>query len=223
VNRDHVTFIRHYRAPVPLAAGQERLGTWYGEYDGTFTVREFVIRPDNSAAVAPFDLPFREPGHPTEPPDIEGIALISLQAFEAQWEQVAQPRLHALADAHPAQAGQAGDESIRYFHSPFPADFKLAEGSSDIYCEYAAGVARRSFEVFADHTLVAPYDVGTPEVDIGDMLLAAHEGRLAEGELIDPRLRPEEVSHAMFEALWEQWALPRLRELAALPSSTRDG
>ena len=217
MNRSHDPVIRCYRAPLLLTDGQ--VGTWYGEYSGIFPVREFVIRPDNRAAVAPFEVPFRGPDHPTEPPALASIAQVSLQAFESLWEQFAQVRLHELAVALPAVAV---DASIRYFHSPFPAEFKIDEATSDIYIEYAAGVARRSFEVFADHTLVAPYDVGTPEVDIDDMLLAAHEGRLAAGELIDPRLRPEEVSHAGFEALWEHWALQRLRVLAALSASTRD-
>src|SRR5262249_2326867 len=38
-------------------------GTWYGEHNGNFSVREFAIRPGSSAAVAPFDVPFRGPGH----------------------------------------------------------------------------------------------------------------------------------------------------------------
>jgi hypothetical protein len=214
VNRSHSSSIRHYRAPVPLAAAQDRLGnmgTWYGEYDGILTVREFVIRPDSSAAVAPFDVPFRGPGHPTEPPALPGIAPISLQEFEALWEQIVQPRLHELAGARPARAG---DGSIRYFRSPFPAEFKAAEATSDIYIEYAAGMARRSFEVFADRTLVAPYDVGTPEVDSDEMLRAVREALDPDGAPIDPRLRPEEIRHTVFEELWEQRALPRLRELA---------
>jgi hypothetical protein len=225
MNRDHqaFTFIRHYRAPLPLAAGQERMGNqgaWYGEYDGNFPVREFVVRQDDHALVAPFDLPFREPDYPREPPALAGVAPISLQEFEALWEQVAQPRLQALAVARP---DPALDASIRYFRSPFPAEFKASEATSEIYTEYAASVARRSFEVFADHTHVAPYDVGTPEVDIDVVLLAAHEGRLAEGDVIDPRLRPEEIHHAVFEAAWEEWALPRIRELVESSSSTPDG
>jgi hypothetical protein len=196
------------------------VGSWYGEYDGIFPVREFVIRPGNRIAVAPFDMPFRGPDHPTEPPALAGSAPISLQEFEALWEQFAQPRLHALAVTRSAPAGEA---SIRYFREPFPAEFKRNEAASDIYTEYAAGVARRSFEVFAEHALVAPYDVVTPEGDVDDVLLAAHEGRLAEGELIDPRLRPEEIHQAVFEALWEQWALPRLRALAELSSNKPDG
>jgi hypothetical protein len=55
------------------------------------------------------------------------------------------------------------------------------------------------------------------------VLLAAREGRLADGELIDPQLRPGEVSHAEIEAAWEQWALPRLRDLVESSSNTRDG
>lgn len=226
MNQNHYPFIRYYRAPVLLAAGRgrmEKMGTWYGEYDGIFTVREFVVRSDahvadDRVAVAPFDMPFREPGHPMEPPTLTDIVPISLQEFESLWEQFVQPRLHALAVARPALAN---DGSIRYFRSPSPAEFNPPEAASDIYTEYAAGVARRSFEVFADYTLVASYDVVIPEVSIDDMLLAAHEGRLAEGDLIDLRLRPQEVSHAVFEALWEQWAIPRFRVLAELPPSTR--
>jgi hypothetical protein len=185
---------------------------------GIYSVREFVLGPGGRAAVAPFERPFRGLGHPTEPPDLAGIATVSLQEFESQWEQCAQPRLHALATARPAAAV---DASIHYFRAPFPADFKVNEAGSDIYTEYAGGVARRSFEVFADHTLVAPYDMGIPEPGIDDVLLAAREGRLAEGALIDPQLRPEEVSHSVFEALWEHWALPRLHVLAALSPSTQ--
>jgi hypothetical protein len=220
VNRDHTAFTRHYRAPLPLATGQERTEhalTWYGEYDGIFTVREFVVRPDDHALVAPFDMPFRGLGHPTEPPALAGIAPLSMQEFEALWEQVAQPRLHALAVA---QSTVAADASIRYFRSPFPAGFKIAEATSDIYTEYAASVARRSFEVFTSHTLVAPYDVGIPELDSDEMLRAAHEALAPDGAPIDPRLRPEEIRHAVFEAHWEQQALLRLRELADLSSST---
>ena len=217
MNQGHDLFIRCYHAPLPLADGQ--LGTWYGEHNGTFSVREFVIGPDHRAAVAPFELPFRGPGHPTEPPELANIASVSLQVFESQWEQFAQPRLHELALARPAVAV---DASIRYFHSPFPAEFKADEAASAIYSEYAAGVARRSFEVFADRALVAPYDVAIPEVDSDEMLLAAREARTRDGVPIDPRLRPEEISHAVFEAQWEQQALPRLRMLAALSPSTRD-
>jgi hypothetical protein len=223
VNRDHKAFIRHYRAPLSLATGQERMenmGSWYGEYDGIFTVREFVVRQDEHALVAPFDMPFREPGHPTEPPALAGIAPISLQTFETLWEQCAQPRLQALTRVRPAPVA---DTSVRYFRSPFPNEYKVSEATSDIYTEYAAGVARRSFEVFADHTLVAPYDVGIPEVDSDEMLQAAHGGLAPDGALIDARLRPKEIRHDMFETLWEQRALPRLHELAELSSSTRDG
>jgi hypothetical protein len=213
VNVSWPQFIRHYRAPLLLAIGRERgrMGTWYGEYDGIFTVREFVICPDDRPAVAPFDMPFRGPDHPTEPPDLAGIAPISLQEFEALWEQFAQPRLHVFAFARPLRAN---DESIRYFRQPFLAEFKIAEGTSDIYTEFAAGVPRRSFEVFAERALVAPYDTGIPDVDTDEMLESVQQGLDAEGEPMDPRLHPEEIRHTLFEALWEQHALPRLRAIA---------
>lgn len=206
-------YIRRYRAPLPLTAEWGPTGTWYGEYDGIFTVREFIIRPDGSAAVAPFDAPFREAGHPTEPPIVQGVTPISLQEFEALWERFAQPQLHELAADH---LTAAGDADIRYFRSPFPAEFKVNEAASDIYTEYAAGVARRSFEVFADHhTLVAPYDMGAGEISGDEMLRLAREGQLtADGEPIEPPLRPEEISRAAFEMLWERHAIPRLHDLA---------
>lgn len=210
MSRNHESFIRHYRAPLPL--GENQMGTWFGEDDGIFSVREFVVRPGNHVVVAPFDIPFRDPGHPTEPPPLAGIELISLSAFQWMWEQVAQPHLNELARARPALTR---DVSIHYFRQPFPAEFKAAEAASDIYTEYAAGVARRSFEVFADYTLVAPFDVGIPDVDVAVVLQAMHEGLDLDGEPLDPRLRPEEISHAVFEAQWEQHALPRLRSLAA--------
>lgn len=211
MNVSRPQFIRHYCAPLLLATGRGPMGTWYSEYDGIFTVREFVIYPDDRLAVAPFDMPFRGPDHPTEPPDLAGIAPISLQKFEALWEQFAQPRLHALAVAHPLLAN---DESIRYFRQPFPAELKIAEGTSDIYTEFAAGVPRRSFEVFAGRALVAPYDTRLPDVDTDGMLESVQQGLDAEGEPMDPRLRPEEIRHTMFEALWEQNALPRLQAIA---------
>lgn len=200
-----------------LADGQ--LGTWYGECDGIYTVREFVVYSDNRLAVAPFDVPFRGPGHPTAPPALAGIAPISLHMFESLWEQFAQPRLHEISVARSAADTVA---STKYFRTPFPAAFKLAEGASDIYAEYAAGVARRSFEVFAGRTLVAPFDVGIPEYDAAEMLRAAREALAPDGESIDPLLRHREISHAVFEALWEQHALPRLRALTELSFGTPD-
>jgi hypothetical protein len=219
VNQGHSPSIRCYHAPLPLADGQGRIGSWYGEYNGIFPVREFVIGPDHRTMVAPLELPFRGPDHPTEPPARANIASVSLRLFESRWEQFAQPRLHEFARARSAVAV---DASIRYFRSPFPAECKADEAASDIYTEYAAGVARRSFEVFADCALVAPYDVAIPEVDSDEMLLAAREARTRDGVPIDPRLRPEEIRHVVFEAQWEQQALPRLRVLAALSPSTRD-
>lgn len=211
VNLVHVSFIRHYHAPLPLADGG--IGTWYGEHDGIYTVREFIIRADNRTMVAPFDLAFCMPGHPTEPPALLGIAAISLRDFEALWEQYSQPRLNELAVAPPAQTA---DGNARYFHQPFPDDFKVAEAASDIYAEFAADVARRSFEVFADRTQVAPFDALIPDVSTAEMLRAAYEAVDLDGETIDPLLRPEEIGHAAFETQWEQHALPRLRMLAEL-------
>jgi hypothetical protein len=99
----------------------------------------------------------------------------------------------------------------------------VAEAASDIYYKYTAGVARRSFEVYADHTLVAPYDIGIPEGDTDEMLRAVYEGFAPDGAPIDPRLRPAEIGHAAFEEVWEHLAILRLRELAEVFFSTQGG
>jgi hypothetical protein len=143
---------------------------------------------------------------------------ISFGAFEALWEDLAQVRLR---EAAATQASSAREDDAYYFRGPFPAELKTREGASDIYYEYAGGVARRCFEVFADHTLAAPFDIVIPENGTDDMLGAARLGVDEDGEQIDPRLRPQEVGHGVIERLWEQQALPRLRVLAELPPSTR--
>ncbi len=216
-------FIRHYRAPTRLTDGQP--GTWYAEYDGIWTVREFVVCPDHRTAVAPFELTLRGPSHATEPPALAGISVVAWRDFESLWEQFAQARLHELAVVHPDRVEKVEDAetAICYFRMPFPAVLKRDEATSAIYTEYAQGVARRSFEVFADHTLVAPYEVGIPEDGTDEMLRAAYEGVAPDGAPIDPRLRPEEISHAAFETVWEQHALARLRALAESLSSTQNG
>ncbi len=115
-----------------------------------------------------------------------------------------------------ASMNPVDDPSIRYFHSPFPAEFKIAEAASDIYTEFAGGVARRSFEVFSARTLVAPYDGGIPVMGTDEMVRATNEELGLSGASIEHGLRPMEIRHAQFEELWEEHALPRLRELASL-------
>lgn len=154
MNANNNTSIRYYRAPTTLTDGQQ--GLWYCEYDGIFTVREFIVCSDGRTAVAPFDLTFRGAGHPTEPPANIGIEPIAWRTFESLWAEFAQVRLHELA----LERGEAvAHADIGYFRMPIPADLKIGEAESDIYVEYAQGVGRRSFEVFADHTLVALHDV----------------------------------------------------------------
>ena len=203
------TFIRYYRAPATLIGGQP--GIWYGEYDGIFAVRECIVCPGSRTDVAPFDVKFHEASHPTGPPVITGIERISWHTFESLWAEYSQARLDELALEH-------GDTVVRadigYFRMPFPVELKIGEAASDIYVEYAQGAGRRSFEVFADHTLVAPYDIRIPEGDTEEMLRVAREGVDADGDIIDPLLRPVRISHADFEARWEQHALPRLQLLA---------
>src|SRR5260370_34997675 len=58
---------RWYRAPYELPnAGA---GTWYGEYQGIFPTRLFVVADAGAVAVAPFDLPFGHDKDPRTPVD----------------------------------------------------------------------------------------------------------------------------------------------------------
>lgn len=81
VNANTSISIRYYRAPTMVLDGQQ--GSWYGKCDGLFIVREFIVCSDGRTAVAPFDLGFREVGHPTKPPAIVGIEPISWCMFES--------------------------------------------------------------------------------------------------------------------------------------------
>lgn len=175
-------------------------------------MREFVLCA-HGVEVAPVDFAFRGSGHPTQPPDLPGVALLPLSEFEALWERWVQPRLGEVA----ALGGWASRErGTCYFRTPFPSELKEGEASSTIYAEYAGGFCRRTFEVFPHDTCVSPYDCGIAENGTEDMLRYAWEGVDADGDQIDPRLRPEEIEHVDFETQWEHHALPRLRRLAQL-------
>lgn len=201
----------------PLAAPDGSYGVWYGEYCGIFSAREFIIWTDGRVEVAPFDFPFRqETRNPVHPPDLPGVTPVAYSVFEALWERTAQPRLHVLAQAH---TEPLPDEAhIHYFHSPFPAEFKFNEGSSDIYAEFAGGVARREVEVWENEAVVSPYECGLADMGAEVYLNAARGGVDELGEPVDLKLRPREISHLEFEAQGEAHGLPRLRALAAQSS-----
>lgn len=184
-------------------------GTWYGEYVGIFPTRIFVVA-GSTAKVAPFDVAFAPEAAPSAAPDLPGIEGIAPAEFEAAWETYAQARLHALAfeGASPDVTRQA-----LFFANPFPARFKgRDEGDSTCYYEYSDGISRRFFEVWANgDVVVSPFDTGPPEGADVELLAAARTGMTRGGQAIEPGLRPYLITHAEFEKVWEQVALPRLR------------
>lgn len=162
-----------------------------------------------STLVAPYDLHFAD--DLKEAASAHELFVIPHAEFERKWGDYAQPRLHFLADSHRARSG---DSAAWYVRSPFPAEFKVHEGeSSVIYTEFVGRVARRHFEVFSDKALVAPYDVGWPE-HVEMIERAVDLGVDDLGIIIDRRLRPVRISQWEFESQWEEWALPRLQEIA---------
>jgi hypothetical protein len=194
-----------------LGATTER---WYGEYSEYFACRLFAVCSEH-VAVAPYDIAFIEAQGLNDPPAGNNLQLITFHEFEALWDIVAQPRLRVLATQHvnPLPSAQ-----VLYVNSPFPASFKYNEPSSNLYTEWANGVARRHFEVFPDHTVVATHDPEATWPEHFEVVARAVEsGTDDEGNPIDPLLRPVALSHAAFEATWEKYALERLRILAAQP------
>ncbi len=195
----------------PLGVTTER---WYGEYSQYFACRLFAVCNEH-VAVAPYDIAFTEANGLNEPPAGINLQLISFHEFEALWEQVAQPRLHALATQHVKALPSA---QILYVNSPFPASFKCNEPSSNLYTEWASGVARRHFEVLPDYTAVATHDPEASWPEHFEIVARAVESGIDdEGRPIDPLLRPIAISHAAFENVWETYAIKRLRELASQP------
>lgn len=193
-----------------LEATSER---WYGEYSQSFACRLFAIRSDG-VAVAPYDIAFIEARGMGEPPSGQVVRNISFRMFEQLWEEAAQPRLRMLA-----HTGVAPLPSIQvlYVKEPFPAAFKHNEPSSDLYTEWVNAVARRHFEVFPDHVVVATHDPEAVWPEHFESLPQAIELGIDDiGRPIDPLLRPIALSHATFEEAWEKYALKRLRELAGL-------
>jgi hypothetical protein len=220
-------YFQCYSAPYELL--DTGAGIWYGEYSGIFPTRQFAVADAGAVAVAPFDLPFGFDkdsralvhGLPLSMkdrlPPLAGVKPISFAGFERMWESHAQPRFHELAQ-HAGQVSaipQDGDATL-YVASPFPASFKGrddTEGDSTLYFEYAAGIGRRSFELWANGEVWVsdPGEVGGAET-----LVAARDGMDWSGEEIEPGLRPLLITHAEFEALWERYAIPYLHRAAGL-------
>ncbi len=204
---------RCYRAPYELPnAGA---GTWYAEYQGIFPTRLFVVADAGAVAVAPFDLPFgpdkewratvdgQPPAVEDRLPPLAGVEHISFVDFERAWELRAQPRFHDLA------------QHTMYVASPFPASFKAiddTEGDSTLYFEYADGIGRRSFELWASGEV---WVSGPGELSGAKLLEVARSGRHWNGEELGA-LRPFLITHGEFEALWEQYVIPYLHVAAGL-------
>ncbi len=209
-------YFRWYRAPYELPnAGA---GTWYAEYSGISPTRLFVVADTGAVAVAPFDLPFGPDKDPRatvdgQPPAVNdrlpplaGVEHISFADFERPWELRAQPRCHDLA--------RAGDATM-YVASPFPASFKGiddTEGDSTLYFEYADGIGRRSFELWASGEV---WVSGPGELSGAKLLEVARSGRHWNGEELGA-LRPFLITHGEFEALWERYVIPYLHVAAGL-------
>lgn len=219
-----------YRAPYALPnAGNAGAGTWYGEYVGIFPTRQFVVADAGAVAVAPFDLPFgydkdsratvagQPPAVKDRLPPLAGVEHISLADFERSWELRAQPRCHDLAQ-HAGRAPEIPQDgnATMYFASPFPASLKGiddTEGDSTIYVEYADGIGRRSFELWANGEV----EVSSPgDLSGAELLVAARTGLAWGEEIIDPSLRPVLITHGEFEALWERYVIPFLHVAAGL-------
>jgi hypothetical protein len=216
-----------YSAPYELL--DTGAGTWYGEYSGIFPTRQFTVASAGAIAVAPFDLPFgfdkdlRALAHglPSSVkerlPPLAGVEPIPFADFERLWESHAQPQINELAQ-HSGQMSAIppdGDATM-YVASPFPASFKGSddtEGDSTLYCEYAAGIGRRSFDLWASGEV---WVSGPGELGGAEMLVAARDGLGWSGEEIEPGLRPLLIPHAEFEAVWERYAMPYLHRGAGL-------
>jgi hypothetical protein len=217
---------RWYRAPYELP--NVGAGTWYGEYSGIFPARLFVVADAGAVAVAPFDLPFgpdkewratvdgQPPAVNDRLPPVAGVEHISCADFERPWELRAQPRCHDLAQhaGRVLEIPRDGDVTM-YVASPFPASFKAiddTEGDSTLYFEYADGIGRRSFELWASGEV---WVSGPGELSGAKLLEVARSGRHWNGEELGA-LRPFLITHGEFEALWERYVIPYLHVAAGL-------
>lgn len=184
-----------YTAP---CEGSHGAGTWYAEFNGWPARREFEVYADQ-VLVAPHDLEFSKfdlkLGRPHK---IEAIPIL-MPEFEAVWERSAQPTLRNIAARCPTDNAL---QRVQYVHYPYPGKFNKS-GLGTSYLEFAGGMGRRLCEVYPDHTFVAPFDIGHPlDEDIGD--ITKSDGYF------------QAMTHAEFEAIWEQNAIRRLQEIAII-------
>lgn len=197
--------------PVRCTRGELDDGaTLYSEFDGLIACRQFRIR-DGQTLVAPHSMAFLDALHGADTLRSRPSEVIGLATFQEMWDHCAQLELNRLADQH---TDPNGDASIWYILTPFPAEFKSqGEAGSLIYTEFAGGTGRRDFEVWPNHTEVAPYETVAAS-DLGPMVAAVELGIDDSGMPIPETMRPKRISHAEFEAKWAMYAIPRLREIA---------
>lgn len=197
----------------PITAPDGAVGVWYAEHWVVWPTREFIVWADGQATVAPYDFAFRSPRLESmdDAPATPDVARLTRQTFEARWEAFAQPRLHALAQAH---AAPLSDEAgIHYFHDLFPARYKVNESSSDIYYEFVDGLCRRTFEIWPDQE---PLVDGGSNVGVSVFLGYARDHVDQFGAPFDADSQPREISHLEFETLWERHGIPSLHALLQL-------
>lgn len=185
-----VLMVRHFRAS---PAGPDGEVMWFAEYDSKIACRQFEAHASR-ILVAPYDIPFLDLDHPVQDPNKEGVKQINLGEFELAWEQLAQQRLGALS-----QQATRHQPDVRYFRAAVPSDAS-EYGVGIWYAEFAAGIARRQFEMYQDRTLVAPYDI-----QFADQF-----------GIVETDNHYEEIALTEFEAAWNAFAAKRLREIARI-------
>jgi hypothetical protein len=224
--------VRYYRAPW-LNPVTKREAVWYGEFDGRLACRQFASE-GSEVLVAPHDVEYLVIDRYLGGVPLPEAAEIALGEFEPAWVAFAQPREHALA----ALGGGASRAGIHYSRVTLGPEYSgVPDRSPGIeYQEAVDGQMRRMFGIFGTQVLVAPFDRSFPLVagntPEGHAILIAQEieHSLAYGVTLSPEEAEKEifpdgnmeiegyleeaVTHAEFEAAWEQYALPRFAELA---------
>jgi hypothetical protein len=227
----HYYSVRYYRAPWHHAGGSHD-GIAYFDYDGRIARRQFVVVNDReqTTLVAPYDLEYTvlDP-YPGGLP-LPGAVEIALAEFEPAWVTHAQPRMRLLGSSGTPPPRDA----IRYIRTTLSPGLSWTPRREPgvEYLEAVDGKVRRMFGVFKGRVLVVPFDHAFPMIagntPEGQAMLVAQE--IAED--LSYGLKPEPwaarmkaavkaeahrehaITHAEFEAAWEQYALPRFSELA---------
>lgn len=87
-------------------------------------------------------------------------------------------------------------EHHRYFKAPLSGE-DSEHGAGTWYVEFMDGAAQRQFEVYADRTKVAPFDIKFAD-QYDSVVCDEHY---------------EEISAEAFESAWKRFALARLRQI----------